>query len=59
MKVGDLVRTNGHPHRIGVVVGRTGSDRNGHVTVFFSDAATMPNPCNMPVVWLEVINESW
>ena len=61
MKVGDLVRPkfgNSHIHRVGIVLGRAGSDRDGHATVLFSDAATMPNPCTMPVFWLEVISES-
>ena len=60
MKIGDLVRPKGRYRwpRVGIVLGRTGSGRNGHATVLFSDAATMPNPCAMPVVWLEVIEKS-
>ena len=61
MKVGDLVRPkygNDRIQRVGIVLGRAGSGRDGHATVLFSDPATMPNPCNMPVFWLEVISES-
>ena len=61
MKVGDLVIpkfASGRFGRVGIVLGRAGSGRNGHATVLFSDPTTMPNPCNMPVFWLEVISES-
>ena len=57
MKVGDLVRPKGNypSPRVGIVLERTGSGRNGHAIVLFSDAGTLPNPCRMPIVWLEVL----
>ena len=60
MKIGDLVKPKGNyrKHRVGIVLGRTGSGRNGVADVLFSDPWTMPNPCTMPVVWLEVIEKS-